>query len=118
MEVDGRRQFLPLGRIGRVEVEGEAAKRVEVPRPVMVFSAPKAGKAQLTYLTKGMGGGAISKGLNTWVAELGFVLTSAIVNFVCRKFLIFLGHSTPSTPRMNASLLAYLSLLETPPMSR
>jgi len=54
MEVDGRRQFLSLERIGRIEVEGEAAERVEVPRPVMVFSAPKAGKVQLTYLTKGM----------------------------------------------------------------
>ncbi len=32
----------------------------------------------------------ISKGLNTWVAQGGFAITSALVNYVCRKVLIFL----------------------------
>lgn len=54
VEVGGKRMFLPTGRIGQLEIENEAGARVEVPRPVMVFSAPKAGKVQLTYLTKGM----------------------------------------------------------------
>ena len=54
MEVSGKRRFLPMDRIGQIEIEGESAERAEVPRPVMVFSAPKAGKVQLTYLTKGM----------------------------------------------------------------
>ncbi|NNE92056.1 MAG: GtrA family protein [Verrucomicrobiales bacterium] len=29
-------------------------------------------------------------GIPSWAAQLGFVITSALVNFVCRKFLIFL----------------------------
>lgn len=29
-------------------------------------------------------------GVPSWVAQAGFVVTSALVNFVCRKFLVFL----------------------------
>jgi putative flippase GtrA len=32
----------------------------------------------------------ISGGLNPWVAQAGMMITSAMVNFICRKFLIFL----------------------------
>lgn len=32
----------------------------------------------------------ISRGLNPWIAQAGLMVTSALVNFVCRKFLIFL----------------------------
>ncbi|MEM9283441.1 MAG: GtrA family protein [Verrucomicrobiota bacterium] len=32
----------------------------------------------------------ISRGLDPWIAQFGFMVTSALVNFVCRKFLIFL----------------------------
>ena len=31
----------------------------------------------------------ISRGLNPWIAQFGFMITSALVNFVCRKFLVF-----------------------------
>ena len=32
----------------------------------------------------------ISAGLNPWIAQFGFMIPSALVNFVCRKFLVFL----------------------------
>ncbi|MAS92947.1 MAG: hypothetical protein CMO55_07085 [Verrucomicrobiales bacterium] len=32
----------------------------------------------------------ISRGLNPWFAQVALMVTSAIVNFVCRKFLVFL----------------------------
>ena len=32
----------------------------------------------------------ISRGLNPWFAQLGLTVTSAIVNFLARKFLVFL----------------------------
>lgn len=32
----------------------------------------------------------ISRGLNPWIAQIGLMGTSAIVNFACRKFLVFL----------------------------
>lgn len=32
----------------------------------------------------------ISRGLNPWIAQMGLFVSSALVNFVCRKFLIFL----------------------------
>ncbi|MDF1859074.1 MAG: GtrA family protein [Verrucomicrobiales bacterium] len=32
----------------------------------------------------------ISQGLNPWFAQAGLTITSALVNFICRKFLIFL----------------------------
>lgn len=32
----------------------------------------------------------ISRGLNPWIAQAGLVISSALVNFICRKFLIFL----------------------------
>lgn len=32
----------------------------------------------------------ISRGLNPWIAQLGLIVSSALVNFLCRKFLIFL----------------------------
>lgn len=54
LEVEGRRQFLPTNRLGQIVIRTEPAERVAVPQPVMVFSAPVAGKVQLTYLTKGM----------------------------------------------------------------
>lgn len=31
----------------------------------------------------------ISRGLNPWIAQAGLVVGSALVNFVCRKFLVF-----------------------------
>ncbi len=32
----------------------------------------------------------ISRGLDPWIAQAGLVVTSALLNFVCRKFLVFL----------------------------
>lgn len=32
----------------------------------------------------------ISRGLNPWFAQISLMISSALVNFVCRKFLIFL----------------------------
>ncbi len=32
----------------------------------------------------------ISRGLDPWFAQAGLMITSALVNFVCRKFVIFL----------------------------
>ncbi len=31
----------------------------------------------------------ISRGLNPWIAQFGFIVASALVNFVSRKFLVF-----------------------------
>ncbi len=32
----------------------------------------------------------ISRGLNTWIAQAGLMITSALFNFLCRKFIVFL----------------------------
>lgn len=32
----------------------------------------------------------ISRGLDPWIAQAALVITSALLNFVCRKFLVFL----------------------------
>lgn len=32
----------------------------------------------------------ISRGLNTWLAQASLMITSALVNFACRKFIVFL----------------------------
>ncbi len=32
----------------------------------------------------------ISRGLDPWIAQGGLVVTSALLNFVCRKFIVFL----------------------------
>lgn len=54
VETEAGRRFLSVSRIGQVRILREAEERAEVPQPVMVFSAKKAGKVRLTYLTKGM----------------------------------------------------------------
>ncbi len=45
----------------------------------------------LLSFTIGLLGGPvlISEGLPVWAAQIGFVITSALANFVCRKFLVF-----------------------------
>mgnify|MGYP001164827521 FL=1 len=45
----------------------------------------------LASFSAGLLGGPllISAGLDPWAAQFGFMITSALVNFVCRKFLVF-----------------------------
>ncbi len=47
----------------------------------------------ISFLSFGVGllGGPvfISEGVHEWIGQFGFVVTSALVNFVCRKFLVF-----------------------------
>ncbi len=45
----------------------------------------------LASFSAGLLGGPvlISAGLNPWFAQLGFMITSALVNYACRKFLVF-----------------------------
>ncbi len=50
--------------------------------------------ALISFLAFGVGllcGPAlISRGLDPWIAQGGLVVTSALLNFVCRKYLVFL----------------------------
>lgn len=47
----------------------------------------------LVSFVVGLVGGPIliSEGLPVWIAQIGFIVTAALVNFICRKFLVFAG---------------------------
>ena len=51
------------------------------------------GISLISFLAGLLGGPLLVElfGVPFWVSQLGFVVTSAMVNFVCRKFLVFKG---------------------------
>lgn len=48
------RRYLAMDLISQVRVEKKAKERLRVKQPVLLFSTKKAGRVQLTYLSKGM----------------------------------------------------------------